>query len=76
MRTRIVEKEVSKVMATVTSRLGDKGFLGNQEIGGGLPFCIIEEVLRNDERDVLLGGRGCDSDPEEKGLQGPSDSGL
>ena len=74
--TRIVEKEVSKVMATITSRLGDKGFLGNQEIGGGLPFCIIEEVLRDDERDILLGGRGYGPDSEEKGLQGPSDSSL
>lgn len=43
---------------------------------GGLPFCIVEEMLCDDERDVFLGGRGCDSDPEEKGLQGPSDSGL
>ena len=33
--TRIVEREDVRVMATVTSRLGDKGFLGNQEIGGG-----------------------------------------
>ena len=74
--TRIVEREDVRVMATITSRLGDKGFLGNQEIGGGLPFCIIEEVLRDDERDILLGGGGYGSDSEEKGLQGPSDSGL
>ena len=39
MRTRIVPRE--EVMATITSRLGDKGFLGNQEIGGGCPSASL-----------------------------------
>ena len=76
MKTKIVPRDDVKTMPSITALHGPKGVLGNQEIGGGLPFCIVEEVLRDDERDVLLGGRGCDSDPEEKGLQGPSDSGL
>jgi len=44
MKTKIVEREDVKVMPTISALHGSKGVLGNQEIGGGLPFCVIEEI--------------------------------
>ena len=76
MRTRIVPRDDVRTMPSITALHGPKGVLGNQEIGGGLPFCIIEEVCGDDERDILLCGNGLCPHSEEKGLQGPSVSSL
>ena len=56
MRTRIIEREDIKVMPSITSLHGPKGVLGNQEIGGSLPFCIVEEVIQDDEDVVVSTG--------------------
>ena len=36
MKTRIVPRDDVKVMPSLTALHGDKGVLGNQEIGGGV----------------------------------------
>ena len=74
MKTRIVEREDMKVFPSVNAIHGPKGFLGNQELGGGLQFCIIEEVCDGDSK---LCGKcrdcdGCESDSSRKTSQGRS----
>lgn len=78
MRTRIVEREDIQVMPSLTALQGPKGVLGNQEIGGGLPFCIIEEVCDGDS----FGCNECGdpdrhfSDPSEPPVQGRGMGGV
>lgn len=79
MRTRIVEREDIQVMPSLTALHGPKGVLGNQEIGGGLPYCVIEEVICDggSEHGLQCGeadGPESFSDGEE--LQGRSVGGL
>ena len=78
MKTRIVEREDVRSIPALSAMHGPKGVLGNQEIGGGLPYCVIEEICDgDDERDLLHGGgEGHCPHVEEEGLQGPSAGGL
>jgi len=66
MKTRIVPRDDVKVMPSLTALHGDKGVLGNQEIGGGLQFCIVEEVICD------CGGFGCDQCGNLHGCQSGS----
>ena len=65
MKTRIVPRDDVKTMPSITALHGPKGVLGNQEIGGGLPFCIVEEVCDGDSFGCDQCGdmHGCQSDP-------------
>ena len=79
MRTRIVPRDDVRTMPSITALHGPKGVLGNQEIGGGLPFCIIEEVLCDGSGEH---GRECreadgpESLPDGEELQGRGMGGL
>ena len=78
MKTRIVEREDVKTIPSLTALHGPKGVLGNQEIGGGLPFCIIEEVCDGDSvgRDECGDADGHKPDPSEPPVQGRRVGGL
>ena len=76
--TRIVPRDDVKVMPSITALHGTKGVLGNQEIGGGLRFIIVEEVcdscsFRCDQCGDL---HGCQSVPPVEDVQGRSVGGL
>lgn len=72
MKTKIVPRDDVKVMPSITALHGAKGVLGNQEIGGGLQFCIIEEVCDGDCKHGHECGEadGRESFPDSKELQG------
>lgn len=72
MKTRIVEREDVKTMPSITALHGPKGVLGNQEIGGGLQFCIIEEICDSDcfRCDQCRDFDRCKSCPSCKDVQG------
>ena len=78
MKTRIVPRDDVKTMPSITALHGPKGVLGNQEIGGGLPFCIVEEICDGDclGCDECGDLRGCESDPPEQTVQRRSVGGL
>ena len=72
MKTKIVPRDDVKVIPSITALHGAKGVLGNQEIGGGLQFCIIEEIcdcgcIRCDQ---CGGSDGCKPCPSCKDVQG------
>lgn len=78
MKTKIVPRDDVKTMPSITALHGPKGVLGNQEIGGGLPFCIVEEVCDGDSFGCNECGdlHGCESNPSQPTVQGRGLGGL